>query len=119
MTTTTDLQDFGFRELRLAAELLSAYCERPPGWLGGGVHLMMNRMSGNVFQTDEDCNVAMLNGGILDAWLFTPHDGLEGFVDELTDQYSPHHLHPDDEEYIRHWSEQLGFYLPKAWQQGE
>ncbi|MBR2536524.1 MAG: hypothetical protein IKE66_10675 [Hyphomicrobium sp.] len=115
MTTTTDLQDFGFRELRLAAELLATYCECPPSWLGRGVHLMMNPMSGNVFLTDEDCNVAMMNGSALDAWLFTPHDGLEGFIDELTEQYNPDHLHADDEAYIRHWADELGFYLPKAW----
>lgn len=119
MTTTTDLQDFGFRELRLAAELLTAYCERPPGWLGCGVHLMMNRMSGCVFLTDEDCNVAMMNGGALDAWLFTPYDGYEGFIDELTEQYGPDDLHADDADYIRQWADMLGFDLPKRWQQAE
>lgn len=119
MTTTTDLQDFGFRELRLAAELLTGYCEHPPGWLGGGVHLMMNRMSGYVFLTDEDCNVAMMNGGTLDAWLFTPYDGHEGFIDELTDQYGPDDLHADDANYIRQWAEILGFDLPERWLEAE
>ena len=28
MTTTTDLKEFGFRELKMAAEHLQAYCER-------------------------------------------------------------------------------------------
>lgn len=30
MRTTTDLRDFGFRELKMAAELLRAYCASPP-----------------------------------------------------------------------------------------
>ncbi len=42
MTTTTDLKDFGFRELRMAAGLLTAYCENPPEFLSDGVHLKMN-----------------------------------------------------------------------------
>lgn len=62
MTTTTDLKDFGLRELRMAADLLNAYCDRPPDWLGSGLTLMMNRSSGYVFLTDEDCNVAMMPG---------------------------------------------------------
>ena len=62
MTTTTDLQDFGFRELRMAAALLTAYCESPPEFLSSGVHLMMNMHSGFVFLTDEDFSVAMMSG---------------------------------------------------------
>ena len=46
MTTTTDLKDFGFRELRMAAALLTAYCQSPPEFLSSGVHLMMNMHSG-------------------------------------------------------------------------
>ena len=42
MTTTTDLKDFGFRELKMGAELLQAYCDSPPEFLTDGVHLMMN-----------------------------------------------------------------------------
>jgi hypothetical protein len=119
MSTTTDLQDFGFRELRIAAELLNAYCDQPPGWLGGGVHLMMNRNSGCVFLTDEDFNVAMINGGALDAWLFTPHDGHEGFLDELIAQHRPDDFHADDSDYIRQWAELLGFDLPQNWQEDD
>ena len=36
------LKDFGFREMKMAAELLQTYCENPPEFLDGGVHLMMN-----------------------------------------------------------------------------
>lgn len=80
---------------------------------------MMNSSSGNVFLTDEDFNVAMMNGGDLDAWLYAPYEGHEGFIDELTESYAPGDLHQDDADYIRHWAEQLNFYLPERWREGE
>lgn len=83
--TTTDLKDFGFRELKLAASLLHAYCESPPDFLCGGVHLMMNTHSGYVFLTDEDFGVAMMNGDQLEQFHSCPECGMEGFADELTD----------------------------------
>lgn len=116
MTTTTDLKDFGFRELGLAAELLRAYCDRPPHWLGDGVQLMMNTYSGSVFLTDEDFNVAMMNGDELDAWLFTPYHGHEGFIDELTDHHEPSDLNSEDADFIRHWADVLSYDLPENWQ---
>ncbi len=85
MTTTTDLTDFGFRELRMAAELLTAYCEQPPEFLISGVHLMMNAHSGCVFLTDEDFDVAMMNGGRLQQWHSCPECGAEGFADDMPD----------------------------------
>lgn len=85
MTTTTDLADFGFRELRMAAELLSAYCEQPPDFLTGGVHVMMNTHSGCVFLTDEDFNVAMMNGDTLEQWHHCPECGAEGFAEDMPD----------------------------------
>ena len=119
MTTTSDLRDFGSRELHMGAALLQAYCNNIPDWMSDGVHLMMNRYSGYVFLTDDDFNVAMMNGDKLDAWLFTPYDGHEGFIEELTEEYKPNQLHSDDVDFIRHWSELLNFDLPLTWQQSE
>ena len=85
MTTTTDLSDFGFRELRLGAELLTAYCEAPPGFLTDDVHLMRNTASGCVFLTDEDFNVAMMSGGKLEQWHVCPECGAEGFAEDMPD----------------------------------
>ena len=83
MTTTTDLTQFGFRELQMAAELLTAYCEQPPDFLTNGVHLMMNTYSGFVFLTDEDFNVAMMNGDRLEPFHSCPECGAEGFAEDL------------------------------------
>lgn len=85
MSTTTDLRDFGFRELKMAAKLLAAYCENPPAYLGGGVHLMMNMNSGYVFLTDEDFNVAMMNGDTLEQFHSCPECGAEGFAEDMPD----------------------------------
>ena len=83
MTTTTDLSDFGFRELIMAAALLTAYCESPPDFLSDGVHLMMNMHSGCVFLTDEDFSVAMMNGDRLEQWHSCPECGAEGFAEDM------------------------------------
>ena len=115
MSTTSDLSDFGFRELELGATLLRAYCDDPPCWLSEGVHRMMNKHSGFVFLTDDECNVAMMNGDRLNAWLFTPHDGHEGFVCELAAEFAPTDLHSDDAEFIRHWADILSVTLPENW----
>ncbi|ODS00269.1 hypothetical protein AUC68_01065 [Methyloceanibacter methanicus] len=77
MTTTTDLKDIGFRELQITADLLTAYCKSPPDFLGSGVHLMMNTHSGYVFLTDEDFNVAMMNGDRLEQFHSCPECGAE------------------------------------------
>lgn len=113
--TTTDLSDFGFRELEMASELLKAYCNSPPEFLGDGVQVMMNRQSGNVFLTDEEYNVAMLNGDQLEAWLFTPYEGHEGFLSDLLEEYSPSDLNSEDKAYLRDWAERLSVQLSESW----
>ena len=83
MTTITDLAGFGCRELRMAAELLTACCEDPPGFLGDGIQLMMNTYSGCVFLTDEDYAVAMMNGDRLEQFHSCPECGAEGFAEDM------------------------------------
>ena len=85
MSTITDLSAFGFRELKMAAKLLTAYCQDPPDFLGHGIHLMMNTYSGCVFLTDEDFNVAMMNGDRLEQFHVCPECGAEGFADDIPD----------------------------------
>ena len=85
MTTTTDLSGFGFRELKMAAKLLTAYGEDPPGFLGNGVRLMMNTYSGCVFLTDEDYTAAMMNGDSLEQFYVCPECGAEGFGEDMPD----------------------------------
>lgn len=88
-TTTTNLADFGYRERRMAAELLAASVEQgfPENFDDDGVELMMNQNSGNVFFTNANYDVCMMNGDTLEMWYFTPYSGHEGFADELHDEF--------------------------------
>lgn len=86
MHTTTDLSCFGYRELKMAAALLNAYCAEKPDYLGDGVTVMMNMHSGSVFLTDEDFAVAMMNGDKLEPFISCPECGEEGFAEEMPDK---------------------------------
>lgn len=104
MSTTTNLADFGYRELDMAADLLKAYAngKGPDNFDTDGVTLMMNQNSGNVFLTNEECQVLMMNGDDLEEWYFTPHNGHEGFADDLKAAYeaNPDDWHEDDVQYL-------------------
>ena len=83
---TSDLSRFGFRELRMAAELLTAYTaggKRGELSLGDGVAVHMNTNSGNVFLSDEDFSVAMMNGDNLEMFYSCPECGEEGFAEDI------------------------------------
>lgn len=82
---TTDLSRFGYRELKMAASLLAAYCESQPDFLSDGVTVMFNLHSGCVFLTDEDFNVGMMNDETLEQFHSCPECGAEGFAQELAD----------------------------------
>ena len=89
MSTTTNLADFGYRELDMAADLLKAYAngKGPDSFDTEGVTLMMNQNSGNVFLTNDECQVLMMNCDDLEEWYFTPYAGHEGFADDLKAEY--------------------------------
>jgi len=83
--TTTRLEDFGWREIKLAAELLNALVEQgtPDDFESDGVHLMFNKHSGCVFLTNSEYQVAMMNGDRLESWYTDFEDGTEGFLEDL------------------------------------
>ena len=119
MTTTTDLKEFGRRELSIAAKLLTAYAANPPAWLGDEIEIMMNTSSGYVFLTDADFNVAMIDPetNMLAPFLSLPYCGEEGFLSELIELHDNPEtdLHPDDAEYIRTWADMTHAALPDSW----
>ena len=82
---TEDLMDFGYRELDMAGNLLKAFKTQKDKteYLGDNVKIMMNQNSGNVFLTDEDCNVAMMNGEYLEDFYTCPICGHEGFKEDM------------------------------------
>lgn len=84
--TTTDLSKFGARERAMAAELLTAANDGfPRDFNDDGVTVMMNTNSGNVFLTNSDYQVAMMNGDKLESFYSCPQCGEEGFFDEIED----------------------------------
>lgn len=83
--TTTDLSKFGYRERKLAEELLKAWREEglPEDFNDDNVVIMFNTNSGYVFLTNPDCQVAMLNGDKLESFYSCPYCGHEGFLEEM------------------------------------
>lgn len=104
MSTTTNLGDFGMRELDMAANLLKAFSngKGPSDFELEGVQLMMNQNSGNVFLTNDECQVLMMNGDSLEMWYFTPYAGHEGFADDLKEEYktNPEDWDEEDVQYL-------------------
>lgn len=84
-TTSTDLAKFGYREKVMAAELLKVMTEQglPEDFNDDQVTVMMNFNSGNVFLTNSDYQVAMMNGGKLESFYTCPYCGHEGFKEDM------------------------------------
>lgn len=85
--TTTDFSKFGYRERKLAEKLLSAWNEQglPEDFNNEEVIIMFNTHSGNVFLTNIDFQVAMMNGDRLESFYSDPESGEEGFQEELSE----------------------------------
>lgn len=85
MSTTTDLSKFGFRELKMLEKLLRAYREQglPVNVDKTNIVPMMNINSGCVFLTNEECEVAMMNGDTLEKWHTCSYCGHEGFPEDF------------------------------------
>jgi hypothetical protein len=109
--TTTNLADFGYRELDMAADLLKAYANTYKGDLkfftDEGIQLMMNQNSGNVFLTDADFNVVMEVDGEVKEFFSSPYNGVEGFLDDLiSEEYAT--MHEEDKIWLRQIAEAYG-----------
>ena len=108
--TTTNLSNFGYRELIILEELLKAMREQglPDDFYDEEVHPMMNQSSGNVFLTNSDYQVAMLNGDKLESFYFLSYHGNEGFLDELIEEYDNGNIKPEDFEQLADICEENG-----------
>lgn len=82
--TTTNLEDFGYGERMDLIRLLTAWNDQglPQDFETDGVHAMMNKDSGNVFLTNHEFQVAMMNGDKLESFYTCGMCGHEGFADE-------------------------------------
>lgn len=100
--TTTNLADFGYRERVMAEKLLKAWREQglPPDFYDNEVTIMMNTHSGNVFLTNSEFQVAMINGGKLESFYSCPQCGHEGFLDEMPHNASGPERNSQCREYL-------------------
>lgn len=90
MSTTTNIADFGYSELKELRRLIDAWMDQglPEDFEGFEVHPMMNKNSGKVFLTNDEYQVAMMNGDKLESWYCCGYCGHEGFREDcqLTDE---------------------------------
>lgn len=97
----TDLSRFGSKEKAMLMELLAA-CETqgiPKDFDDSTMVAAMNISSGNVFLTNEDGQVVMMNGDKLESFYSCPNCGHKGFFDEF--------CHNIDDEQCQEYYEQL------------
>lgn len=105
--TTTNLSEFSARGRQELMMILRAWELNglPDNFNTNEVVPMFNKTSGNVFLTNSDYQTAMINPETrnLELWLFTPHDGHEGFLDDLIYDYmdDPDDWDDEDVEYLR------------------
>lgn len=86
--TINDFSKFGYRERKMAEQLLSAWNEQglPEDFINDEVSIIMNTHSGNVFLTNSEFQVAMMNGDRLESFYTDFETGEEGFKDELSEE---------------------------------
>ena len=82
MNNTIDLSNFGYRELDMAAKLLTALSNGGSDFLGNEIAIEFNPNSGEVFLIDEDCNIAMEVDGELVQWCSCSNCGEEGLKED-------------------------------------
>ena len=85
MKGTANLSLFGYRERANAEKLLHEWNNQklPIDFYDENVHLMMNQNSGDVFLTNSEHEVAILNGGKLKSYYSCPICGHEGFLEDI------------------------------------
>lgn len=108
---TSDFGKFGNREWGLARDLINAKLDQglPEDFNDDEVTIVMNTNSGNVFLTNSDYQVAMMNGDKLESFYSLPYGGEEGFKDDLA-KLDPNSLNQEDIEYLKG----IGVELKKA-----
>ena len=105
---TEDLTKFGYRELDIAGDLLKAIKKGlPSDFYDEGIKLGFNTHSGNVFLTNSEYQVAMVDDdGNLYSFYSTPYEGREGSYEDLKEKYDD--MHFEDQEWFDDLTKSLG-----------
>ena len=111
---TANLAEFGTREIAELRDMLDAWLSTglPEDFYGDGVHPMFNKNSGFVFLTNDEFQVAMMNGDKLESFYSSPYDGREGFFDELLEEFRD--MHPEDKVWFSDIAKGRGVNLPEG-----
>ena len=92
------------RERAKTIKLLQAWGEQglPSDFYKGGIRVERNRNSGYVFLVNDKYQCAMMNGDKLESFYSSPHDGHEGFINELFEEYlkNKDSWHIEDAEWL-------------------
>ena len=111
---TENLSDFGLIELEEARNILDAMIDNgvPSDFENEGVRIAFNRMSGMVFLTNSEYQVAVYSeterGKYLESFYSSPYEGLEGTFEELAEQFK------DMNEEDQSWFKDLAISLDRA-----
>lgn len=113
-TVTTNLADFGTREIAELRDILDAWLSAglPDDFYGDGVHPVFNKNSGFVFLTNAEFQVAMMNGDRLESFYSSPYEGREGFFEELFNEFDD--MHPEDKTWFSDIAKARGINLPEG-----
>jgi len=83
---TADFSKFGYREIKMAQELMEAYTTKkniPDEFYNEGIQICFNLLSGYVFLSNEEYQVLMMNGDTLEMWHNCSNCGNEGFQEDI------------------------------------
>lgn len=110
---TSDLSDFGYRELNILSDLIAAMQDQglPEDFEADEVTPMLNLHSGNVFLINAEYQVAMIDDedGKLKSFYTLFYYGTEGFLDELIAEYDAGNIGVEDFEELADICEVNGY----------
>ena len=92
------LENFGNRELRQASKLLEALIEQECPIYKSELSLFLGH-DGNVYLTNDDYELAGMNGNKLDKWHYLPYSGEEGYLKDLLSYLNEYNT--EDREYLK------------------
>ena len=89
------------REREMVRDILNSWGNHglPVDFDDEGVKIAFNSNSGHVFLVNCQYQCCMVNGDRLESFYYSPYQGIEGFFDELVEQYP--HMHHEDQEWLR------------------
>lgn len=102
---TENLSDFGLIELEEARNILDAMIDNgvPSDFENEGVRIAFNRMSGKVFLTNSEYQVAVYSeterGKYLESFYSSPYEALEGTFEELAEQFKD--MNEEDQSWFK------------------